>query len=100
MTNNHKDAGLLRLGDELTTLINEINAGLHPEGAGGSDEAMKRKDNLEKRIAATPANTFAGIAIKLRIATDNMDSDAPRYGDELNLVSVLADAERLAGRES
>ena len=91
------DAELLRLGDELTTLIDEINAGLHPEDADSSDRAMDRKGDLEKRIAATPANTFGGIAVKLRIATDNMDPDAPRYGDELNLLSVFADAKRLAG---
>ena len=62
---------------------------------------------IERQIAAIPANTFAGLAIKLRIGTDNQsfrtdlwfqEDDATT--DELNLMTAFADAERLAGLAS
>lgn len=58
---------------------------------------------IESQIAAIPANTFAGLAIKLRIGTDNqpfrwdLDFQVDELStDELNLMTALADAERLA----
>ena len=67
-------------------------------------EAANHLDALAGKIAATPANTFAGLAIKLRIGTDNQpfrlypDFQKGDLGtDGLNLMSALADAERLAG---
>lgn len=61
-------------------------------------------NEIESQIAATPANTFAGLAIKLRIGTDNQPFRwdlnyrvEELSTDELNLMTALADAERLAG---
>ena len=60
---------------------------------------------VERQIGNTPANTFAGLAIKLRIGTDNQPfkwdlnfKEEQLSTDELNLMTALADAERLAGR--
>ena len=59
---------------------------------------------IERQIAATPANTFAGLAVKLRIGTDNQPfrlypdfQEDQLSADELNLMAALADAERLSG---
>ncbi|MCH8097874.1 MAG: hypothetical protein IID53_12430 [Proteobacteria bacterium] len=61
-------------------------------------------NEIEHQIAAIPANTFAGLAIKLRIGTDNQTFKTDLCFkveelcmDELNLMTALADAERLAG---
>ena len=61
-------------------------------------------NEIEHQIAAIPANTFAGLAIKLRIGTDNQTFKTDLWfkveeltTDELNLMTALADAERLAG---
>ena len=105
LPSNEPDAELLRLGAELTTFRNEIDAGLHPEEGGDvPDVAIEHLDEIERKIAAIPANTFAGLAIKLRIGTDNqpfrLDPDSQEdqlSTDELNLMTALADAERLAG---
>ncbi|MEE8607610.1 MAG: hypothetical protein V3S55_08400 [Nitrospiraceae bacterium] len=102
MTDSLEDTALLALEAELTTFRNEIDAGLHPEEGGDvPDPAIKHLDEIERKIAATPASTFVGIAIKLRIGVDNLDPLDPgetRTTDELNLESALADLERLAGR--
>ena len=108
MTNQtvpHGDAELLRLGDEHKTFLGEIDAGGHDDAKGDVlGEAVERQVALEEQIAAIPANTFAGLAVKLRIGTDNQsfrlypDLQADDLStDELNLMSALADAERLAG---
>ena len=102
---NKPDAELLRLDAELTTFRNELDAGLHPEEGGDvPDVAIEHLDEIERKIAAVPANTFAGLAVKLRIGTDNqpfrLDPDSQEdqlTADELNLMTALADAERLAG---
>lgn len=99
------DAELLRLGDEHKTFLGEIDAGGHDDAKGDVlDEATEYRDILEAKIAATPANTFAGLAVKLRIGVDNLPmalGTLPKgeeaSTDELNLMSALADAERLAG---
>ena len=105
LPSNEPDAELLRLGAELTTFRKEMDAGLHPEEGGDvPDVAIEHLDEIERKIAAIPANTFAGLAVKLRIGTDNQSftlyPDLPASDlstDELNLMSALADAERLAG---
>jgi len=101
----HGDAELLRLGDEHKTFLGEIDAGEHDDAKGDVlGEAVEHLDALAAKIAATPANTFAGLAVKLGIGTDNQSftlyPDLPASDlstDELNLMSALADAERLAG---
>ena len=62
-------------------------------------------NEIEHQIATIPANTFAGLAIKLRIGTDNQPfrlysdlKEGDLSADEFNLMNALADAERLAGR--
>ena len=71
------------------------------EYAKASDRTTQERREvrrIESQIAATPANTFAGLVIKLRIATDGLSPEYPRdlETDELNLMAALADAERLA----
>ena len=102
------DADLLRLGDEHKTYLDELHAGKHRDAEGDIlDEATEHLDALAAKIAATPANTFAGLAVKLRIGTDNQrfktDLDfqvEDLTPDELSLMNALADAERLAGEAS
>ena len=95
-----QDAELLRLNAEYRTLLGEINAHKHNDEKGDlSAEACDRRDDLERKIANTPAETYAGIGIKLLIGVDNfcpLDPGQTRTTDELNLESALADAERLA----
>ena len=95
------DAELLRLNTEYRTLLGEINAGRHNDAKGDvTDEAGERISSLEHKIADTPAESYAGIGIKLLIGVDNLDPLDPgetRTADHLNLLSALADAERLAG---
>lgn len=53
---------------------------------------------IERQIAAIPAKTIAGIAIKLRVpAKVQVSTKGPYDPFELNLKNALADAERLAG---
>ncbi len=54
---------------------------------------------MERRIAAIPANTLTGIAIKLRIATEDLNEEDMRSSTNANLESALADAERLLASE-
>ena len=70
-----------------------------------TSQVLGELDDIEHQIAAIPANTFAGLAIKLRIGTDNqifrwaLEFKVEELStDELNLMTALADAERLAGR--
>lgn len=61
-----------------------------------SDAAFDRWIALEKRVVVEPAQTFLGLAIKLRLATDDF---CPKE-ESLDITifrSALADAERLAG---
>ena len=69
-----------------------------------TSQVLGELDDIEHQIATTPANTFAGLAIKLRIGTDNqifrwaLEFKVEELStDELNLMTALADAERLAG---
>ena len=55
---------------------------------------------LEREIIATAADGPAGLAVKLRIAVDNLSMNVPnaeRPGDERAALAALADAEQLAG---
>ncbi len=102
MTDNHPDAELLRLNAEYRTFLGEINAGQHRDSKGDlPDETVIHMCDLERKIAATPATTHAGIGIKLRIGVDGFppcDPGKTRDTIDLNIESALADAERLAGR--
>ena len=95
------DAELLRLNAEYRTLLGEINALKHNDEKGDlSAEASDRMEDFEQKIADTPAESYAGIGVKLLIAVDNFPPLGPsetRTTDKLNLESALADAERLAG---
>ena len=55
---------------------------------------------LEDEIAAVPAATIAGLAVKLRVARHGLltaiDPTEHAGGDEWCLITALADAERLA----
>ena len=52
---------------------------------------------IERQIAAIPAKTFAGIAIKLRVPAKELTNEGPYDPYELNLKNALADAEWRAG---
>ena len=74
---------------------------------GRTKRGWSEVDEIERQIAAIPANTFAGLAVKLRIGTDNQPfrlypdfQEDQLSADELNLMAALADAERLAGGAS
>ena len=101
MTDNHPDAGLLRLDTEYRTLLGEINASKHFDAEGEIvEEATDRMNDLERKIADTPAESYAGIGIKLLIGVDNfcpLNPGETRTTDDLNIESALADAKRLAG---
>ncbi len=66
---------------------------------GQQSRAWDDVHEVARQIAETPASTFAGLVIKLRIAADGLSPEYPRdlETDELNLMAALADAERLAG---
>ena len=108
LPSNEPDAELHRLNAEYREFLAELNGGKHRNANGDvSAEATGRMEDIEHQIATIPANTFAGLAIKLRIGTDNQrfktDLDFKEEElstDELNLMGALADAERLAGRAS
>ncbi len=70
---------------------------LEIEAGNLSAEALGHREDLERKIADTPASTF--FAIKLRIAANGLQPEYPRAleTDELNLMAALADAERLSG---
>ena len=96
------DAELLRLNTKYRALMGEIDAGKHCVADGDlRDKATDRRDELERKIADTPAESYAGIGIKLLIGVDNLDPLDPgetRTADLLNLESALADAEHLLAR--
>ena len=70
---NEPDAELLRLNAEYRIFLGELNAGKHRNPNGDvSDEARERMFSFEQKIADTPAESYAGIAIKLLIAVDNL----------------------------
>ncbi len=57
---NEPDADLLRLNTEYRALMGEIDARKHMDAKGDIfREATDRRDDLEGKIAATPAATFA-----------------------------------------
>lgn len=93
----HFDAPILRMGAKIQTIKDRINA--------GSIADERRRDildqgalSMENMVAATPAVTLAGVAVKLRLAIDGLVSGVDGRGhttDELNLLSALADVERM-----
>lgn len=90
------DELIIQLGRELDRLCAKLGDPGFPDALVGalSDEIRE----AEERIAALPASTFAALAVKLRIAADNLPSPEDRYGDHIALASALADVERMAGR--
>ena len=97
------------------TLLQRAEDRLYPHRETRKREYTRARDHtkrawseisvIEGQIATIPANSFAGLAIKLRIGTDNQrfKTDLNFHvdqlsTDELNLMTALADAERLGGR--
>ena len=104
-----QDAELLRLNAEYRTLLGEINAGKHYDADGDlSAEATDRRDDLERKIADTPAETVAGVATKIRVAIVSFMAMCECAGIEMAddalplkmLNGVADDAARLAGGSS
>ena len=81
------------------------------------DDALDRRDAVEKKILETPATSMRGVAIKIRLAShyifeagdfdkryatpardiDYVEADPGSGASGLYVVSALRDAERLAG---
>ncbi len=95
----HQDwwAHMCRLVKEEDRLLSAGTDAERSEIAAQVSQGWDKSSEMERRIAAIPANTFAGIAIKLRIATEDMNEEDMRRPTNANLESALADAERLAG---
>lgn len=88
------DAEIIELGREV----------FRCEAVTGSDAVIERAvetmARLSKRIAGLKATTFAALAVKLRIAAIGDDLDGEFYSyDQMNLLSAIADAERMAEAE-
>ena len=112
LTGAHRrpDAELLELGEQHRALWLQLGDTCAAEiparvGTPASCEFERKLEAvhaeliaLEREIAALRASTFAGLAIKLRIAADDIDPfrEGDLTTDELNLLSALKDAERLA----
>lgn len=67
----------------------------YPALEEAADELMERIYAIEMRIASTPAHSFVGLAIKLRLAGDCICPGSDT-ADVLALISAQRDAERLA----
>lgn len=94
------DKAILRLGAKIQTIKDRINA-----GRIANDRRRDILDqgalSMENMVADTPAVTLAGVAVKLRLAAEELVSNADGQGfttGELNLLSALADVERMAGK--
>ena len=76
-------------------------AARHAAGLTSFDKAAKTTleqwHKAMKNIATTPATTFAGLAVKLRILVEGFRVGRTDF-DEAIAQSALADAERLAGK--
>jgi hypothetical protein len=72
----------------------------HPELYHRWDQMCDRMSMLvsriERRIAATPARSFAGVAVKLRVYMAQRGSITEPSAPDVALLSACADAERLA----
>lgn len=90
------DELILQLGRENDRLYAKLRDPGFPDDLSGKllDEIW----DVEARIAALPATTFAALAVKLRIAASNLPSEGDCDGEQINLQSALADVERMAGR--
>ncbi len=90
-------ANAIRLGDEMMLLKGapEFRKAIDLES-----EAWKRHAEIEDQIGKTPAATIDGIVIKLRIVAMTVPTTGAETVYETNIVSALADAERLAARVS
>ena len=97
-----------------TRVLQRIEDGIYPHretrkreytrARGRTEDEWDEVSRIEREIAATPANTFAGLVVKLRIGVSNqrfkVDLDFTEDQlllDERCLMAALADAERLAG---
>ena len=62
------------------------------------DQAARRLEEVERRVAVTPAHTDVGIAVKLRIMLSYESDEAEKRHWFPMLQSVLEDMERRTGR--
>ncbi len=60
-----------------------------------SDKIVSRISDIERRIVYTPAQSFVGLAMKLRIAREAICPGHYEV-DEVAIISACRDAERLA----
>ncbi len=90
------DAELIEAGRSFWRFIAEMEA-LEPDDPSYADDFDVLADKvgeLEDQIMATPADTFAGIAVKLRIAFRKCRPRETPLGAAIH--SALDDCERLA----
>ena len=86
------DAEIIALGREVSRLAAMTG------GDADIGRATSMMTRIETRISGLKATTFAALAVKLRIAADQLllEDDDWRSSDQLNLLSALADVERVA----
>lgn len=94
----HPDAIILALAAEVRAMLAQVEGGGLSDG--DAELLMAKVNGLELQIARTPAQTVAGLAVKLRIAEDYWQEDKAETTDLLCLRAALADAERLAATGS
>lgn len=90
----HPDADLItlaHLGDKA-----EAEWAAAPEESEARADIEPRTEGLRRAIASIPAQTFAGLAVKLRLAADGTPRDFATTNDVRALFSARDDAERLA----
>lgn len=104
------DAELRALDREHRQALKQFNRMVHSEPALRRSErhaawdrefaaAAAALDDVEMRIAAVPAESIVGLAVKLRVAQRELlpASWGPENTQTLALRAAIADAERLAG---
>jgi len=84
----HGDAELSRALAAHGKLVDEINAGLHSQYA------------FEDEICSRPAQTFEGVAVKLRLAAFHIKQEKKDQTEDRCTLSALEDVERLIGKAS
>lgn len=91
---DHPDADLIalaHLGDQT-----EADWAAAPEDSKLRADIGNRSECLRRAIASVPAQTFSGLAVKLRLATDDTFPGPATTNDARALFSACDDAERLA----
>lgn len=96
----HGDAELSRALAAHGKLVDEINAGLHSPDGNVSQDATDREYAFEDVICTRPAQTFEGVAVKLRLAAHWIEVEEKDGVEDRCALSALEAVERLIGKTS